>query len=233
VIGPQKALAGPVGISIATVSDRAWQAMSDNPSAPRGSTVSLLDWKDHWVDSDRRTIPGTPSPLEILALEAAVDRVLAEGLQALQSRHRAAAAASRSGARALGLVPFAGDADAACVVTTLAAPTGLDARFLVQRARARRAVALSAGYGALASRVIRIDHTGQRARLTTVLQALEALGAALAATYQLPGSIREALEAAEHAWSVERAGAPLPDSSSLRRYEPIAMSDAWAVPRKH
>jgi len=36
VIGPQKALAGPSGISIAAVSGRAWQTMRDNPGAPPG-----------------------------------------------------------------------------------------------------------------------------------------------------------------------------------------------------
>ena len=35
VIGPQKALAGPAGISIAAVSGRAWRAMADNPTAPQ------------------------------------------------------------------------------------------------------------------------------------------------------------------------------------------------------
>ena len=128
VIGPQKALAGPAGISIAAVSARAWEAMSDNPGAPRGSALSLLDWKQNWLDSDKSVIPGTPSPLEILALEAAVERVVAEGLESVQRRHRASAAASRSGARALGLTPYASDADAAVVATTLAAPPGTDAR---------------------------------------------------------------------------------------------------------
>ena len=121
VIGPQKALAGPAGISIAAVSGRAWQAMADNPGAPRSSLLSLLDWKERWLDSDKSAIPGTPAPLEIIALEAAIERVLTEGLQHVQLRHRASAAASRSGARALGLTPFANDSDAAAVATTLRA----------------------------------------------------------------------------------------------------------------
>ena len=103
VIGPQKALSGPAGISVATLSQRAWRAMAENPRAPRGSFLSLLDWKQRWLDSDKSAIPGTPSPLEILALEAAVERASAEGLPRLRARHHAAAAASRSGARALGL----------------------------------------------------------------------------------------------------------------------------------
>jgi aspartate aminotransferase-like enzyme len=205
VIGPQKALAGPAGISIAAVSGRAWSAMSDNPGAPRDSLLSLLDWKQEWVDSDKTTIPGTPSPLEIAALEAAVDRVVTEGLQRVQQRHHASAAASRAGARSLGLVPFVSDADAAVVATTLRVPTGIGPRSLVETAHADRQVALSSGFGDLASTVVRVDHTGQRARLDVVLDTLEALGTALASLSHLRGSLREALDAAEQAWSVEES----------------------------
>jgi aspartate aminotransferase-like enzyme len=208
VIGPQKALAGPAGISIAAVSGRAWRAMSDNPGAPRHSVLSLLDWKEQWVDSDKSIIPGTPSPLEILALEAAVERVRAEGLGHVQQRHRASAAASRSGARALGLTPFARDTDAAVVATTLVAPPGIDARALVEHARADHHVALSSGFGSLAGTVLRIDHTGQRARLSVVLDALQALGKALKSSSELNGSIPAALQAAEQAWSAEEARSP-------------------------
>lgn len=207
VIGPQKALAGPAGISIAAVSGRAWQAMADNPGAPRNSLLSLLDWKERWLDSDKSAIPGTPAPLEIIALEAAIERVSTEGLQHVQLRHRASAAASRSGARALGLTPFVSDSDAAAVATTLHAPVGLDARALVERARAGRLVAISPGFGKLAGTVLRIDHTGQRARLGVVLEALEALGGALDGYSQLHGSIRDALAGAEQAWTAEEDGA--------------------------
>jgi aspartate aminotransferase-like enzyme len=203
VIGPQKALAGPAGISIAAVSGRAWKAMSENPGAPRLSLLSLLDWKERWLDSDKSAIPGTPAPLEIIALEAAIERVSAEGLRHLQRRHEASAAASRRGARVLGLTPFASDADAAVVATTLRSPADTDARSLVERARANRQVALSPGFGELAATVVRIDHTGQRARLSVVLEALEALGRSLEGSAQLRGSIADALEAAEQAWVAE------------------------------
>jgi len=201
VLGPQKALAGPAGISIAALSTRAWQEMSGNSRAPRGSALSLLDWKLGWLDSDRSAIPGTPSTLEILALEAALERVQGEGLAKLMLRHRASAAASRSGARGLGLEPFAGDRDAALVATTLSAPVGLDARLVVSRARASRPVALSPGFGDLGGHLVRIDHTGQRARIEVVLEALEALAIALEETSPLSGSLAEALSAAERAWA--------------------------------
>jgi aspartate aminotransferase-like enzyme len=177
--------------------------MADNPTAPRSSVLSLLDWKEQWVDTDRSVIPATAVPLEILALEAAVERALAEGLTSVQRRHRCAAAASRAGARALGLTPYVPDAEAAVVATTLAAPPGADARVLVERARTDLPVALSVGFGALAPTVLRIDHTGQRARLDVVLSALEALAGALNSAPAAKGLVPEVLDAAERAWSAE------------------------------
>jgi aspartate aminotransferase-like enzyme len=208
VVGPQKALAGPAGISVAAVSAAAWQAMSENPGAPRGSLLSLLDWKQRWIDTDKSAIPGTPAPLEIIALEAAVERVATEGLDNVRRRHRASAAASRSGARALGLQPFAAETEAAFVATTLLAPEGTDGRDLVAHAQAVRRVAVSPGHGELASTVVRIDHTGQRARLSIVLEALEALGVALEGSARPRGSVQDALDAAERAWSAEESASP-------------------------
>jgi len=200
VVGPQKALAGPAGISVAAVSDRAWQAMTDNPGAPRGSSLSLLGLRDPPNGSVKGSIPQSPAPLELLALEAALARVADEGLQQVRRRHAASAAASRAGARVLGLAPLAREAEAAAVVTTLAAPAGLEASALVERARSGREVAVSAGFGELANSVVRIDHTGQRARLGVVLEALEAIGNVLERANLLRGPVREALDAAEAAW---------------------------------
>ena len=109
---------------------------------------------------------------------------------------------------ALGLTPYTNDADAAVVATTLVAPSGIDVRALVERARADHDVALSSGFGSLADTVLRIDHTGQRARLTIVLDALQALGEALKGSSELNGSIPAALQAAEQAWSAEEARSP-------------------------
>ena len=157
------------------------------------------------MDSDRSVIPATAVPLEILALEAAVERVLAEGLTSVQRRHRCSAAATRAGRGRSGSRRTSPDAEAAVVATTVVAPSGTDARLLVERARADRPVALSAGFATLAATVLRIDHTGQRARLEVVLSALEALGGVLNSPSAAKGLVRDALEVAERAWSAEEA----------------------------
>lgn len=196
VVGPQKALAGPFGVSLVSVSDRAWRAFAANGDAPRHSSLSLLDWKTSWLDTERTVVPVLLAPLEIHALDAALSRVFEEGLETVESRHRASAAAARAGARALGLEPFASDSDAAAITTTLLVPTGRDARDVVKAAQQKGDVALSAGFGGLATRVARVDHTGQRAQRGVVLSALEALGTALGESDRLAS----ALEAADVAW---------------------------------
>ncbi|MPY45493.1 alanine--glyoxylate aminotransferase family protein, partial [Streptomyces phyllanthi] len=96
VIGAQKAMGGPAGVSAISVSGRAWQRMAANPGAPRRSYLSLLDWKERWTDGGRRVLPHAPAQLEMLALEACVERIEREGLEAVMARHAAAAAATRA-----------------------------------------------------------------------------------------------------------------------------------------
>src|SRR5207245_7687704 len=80
VAGPQKCLAGPPGMSLMTVSDRAWERIRSNPSAPRSSFLSMLDWKEQWIDGER--FPFTPSVADLHGVEAACDELLEEGLEA-------------------------------------------------------------------------------------------------------------------------------------------------------
>ncbi|MFI9050576.1 pyridoxal-phosphate-dependent aminotransferase family protein [Streptomyces sp. NPDC053427] len=184
VIGGQKALAGPAGVSVASVSARAWERIVANEQAPRRSYLSLRDWKERWIDGGRTALPHAPAQLEMLALEQAVDRIEAEGLEAVIARHRAAAAAVRAGVQALGgPVPYViRDEDAAPAATTLRAPQSLDAREVVSAALAAdRSVPVQAAAGALAKEMIRVNHYGRAADRGVVLASLAALAVGLRA----------------------------------------------------
>jgi aspartate aminotransferase-like enzyme len=203
VIGAQKALGGPAGVSAVSVSERAWARMAANPRAPRRSYLSLLDWKERWIDGGRKALLHAPAQLEMLALEACVERVEAAGLQTVMARHASAAAATRAGVRALGggLEPYVHEArEAAPVATTLRAPAGVDAAELVARALARDPeLPLAAGGGALAKEMIRVNHYGPQATREVVRGSLAALGAALAER-GLPADPDAAARAVEEAW---------------------------------
>lgn len=183
VIGGQKAMGGPAGVSAVSVSPRAWERLAANPRAPRRSYLSLLDWKERWIDSGRTALPHAPAQLEMLALEACVERVEAEGLGAVMARHAAAASATRAGALALGrgLEPFVHEASAAApVATTLRTPPGVNASEVVAKALAADgSLPLIAGGGALAEEMIRVNHYGPDASPAVVRSTLAALGTAL------------------------------------------------------
>ncbi|EFE73624.1 aminotransferase class V-fold PLP-dependent enzyme [Streptomyces filamentosus] len=182
VIGAQKAMGGPAGVSAVSVSARAWERIAANPAAPRRSYLSLLDWKERWIDGGRTALPHAPAQLEMLGLEACVARIEDEGLETVMARHASAAAATRAGAVALGgLEPYVHEArDAAPVATTLRAPAGTDAAALVAAALAADpALPLVAGGGALSKEMIRVNHYGADATRGAVLSSLAALGAAL------------------------------------------------------
>lgn len=207
VIGGQKALAGPAGVSAVSVSARAWERIAANEEAPRRSYLSLLDWKQRWLDSGRTALPHAPAQLEMLALEQAVDRVEAESLEASFARHRAASAALRAAARELpGLAPYVvRDQDAAPAATTLRTGEGVDAREVVAAAlRADPQVPLQGAAGALAEDVLRVNHYGRAADRAVVLATVRALAAAVRTVPGAGGTgapeADAAAEAAEAAW---------------------------------
>ncbi|KUO07088.1 pyridoxal-phosphate-dependent aminotransferase family protein [Streptomyces sp. DSM 15324] len=204
VIGAQKAMGGPAGVSAVSVSERAWARMAANPGAPRRSYLSLLDWKARWIDGGRAALPHAPAQLEMLALEACVERIEAQGLETVMRRHATAAAATRAGAVALGggLEPYVHRAaEAAPVATTLRVPAHLVASELVARALATDpALPLAAGGGALAKEMIRVNHYGADATPGAVRASLVGLGQALAEAGR-DVDVTAALRAVEEAWA--------------------------------
>ena len=176
VAGPQKCLAGPPGMSLMTVSDDAWSAIRANPAAPRASFLSMLDWKEQWLEGGK--FPFTPSVVDVHGVEAACDVILEEGLEASFERHAQAAAACREGARAMeiDLWPVSDEVAAACV-TALAVPDGLTDTQVRDRCRARYGVMISGGQGA--GNLVRIGHMGPTARSLYPLLGLAAVGRTL------------------------------------------------------
>ncbi|MGV8882723.1 MAG: aminotransferase class V-fold PLP-dependent enzyme [Rhodoglobus sp.] len=190
VIGGQKSLAGPAGVSAVSVSPAAWALIDSNPHAPRGSSLSLTDWRDGWLRTDRSLIPGMPSWLESRGFIAALERVAAEGLPSVNERHRRASASTIAGAAVLGIEPWqtSGEKGYAPVVTALRVPSS------GSLGDGDLGGILSPGNGALRGHVIRVNHTGRAASLDPVQDALTRLADALGVD---PAA---SLVAAEAAW---------------------------------
>ena len=181
VAGPQKCLSGPPGMSLVSVSEDAWAAIRKNPGAPRGSFLSLLDWKETWIEGGRTQFPYTPSVAEVHGVSAACDEALEEGLEAVIECHDRAARACRAGVKAMGLELWAKSEEiAANCVTAVRKPDGVAVAEVLRHARERYGVMLSGGYGELKPKLIRIGHMGVAARSLNVVVGLSALGRTLA-----------------------------------------------------
>ena len=178
ITAPQKCLGGSPGLSLLHVSDDAWRHIAANPNAPRGSALSILDWRDaHRPD---RAFPFTPSVSEIYGLRSCLLQFLAEGPENVAARHRRAAQAVRAGARALGLNLWAAeDAIRSDTMTAIELPDGVDEAEVRTVARAESGVMLAGGQGALRGRVLQIGHMGPAAYPMSPVIGLTALGHAL------------------------------------------------------
>lgn len=175
VMGPQKALGGQAGVSAVAVSQAGWQAMAPAQSTP--SILSLADQKALWLDQGMGALPGTPSALEFHALKATMAQLCHEGMPSLILRHQKAASAARAGIRYLVGQNWAPKDQASNLVTAIPVPHGIDASDLL--AALPQGHALGPGVGPGTQQLLRLNHTGARADLGTVLGDLAALASGL------------------------------------------------------
>jgi pyridoxamine--pyruvate transaminase len=173
VAAAQKCLGGPPGITLMSVNDAAWERMRANPSAPRASFLSMLDWKEQWIDGEK--FPFTPSVVDMHGVEACCAELLEEGLDVSIARHSLAAQACRAGVRAMGLElwPRSEGVTADCV-TAIAVPDGLTDVQVRGHCRERYGVMISGGQGA--GNLVRIGHMGPTASSMYPVAGLAAAG---------------------------------------------------------
>jgi len=177
IAGAQKCLGGPPGVAMLSVSEKAWEKIYANPSAPRDSYLSLIDWKEKWLGEGR--FPYTPSVSDMQGLEAALDQALEEGIDNVIRRHQLSAEVTRAGVTAMGLTLWAVREEiASACVTSVRLPDGVDNKVVRDLVRDRYGVMLSHGQGA--GNLIRLAHMGPTATGLYPIIGLSALGRTLA-----------------------------------------------------
>ncbi|MWD28184.1 aminotransferase class V-fold PLP-dependent enzyme [Aquicoccus sp. SCR17] len=198
VTGPNKCLGCPPALSLVAVSDAAWDKIEANPDAPFASMLSYSDWKNAWKKTE--PFPFTPSVAEINGLDAALDRYLEEGPEAVWARHALTAKVCREGIKAMGVQLWPVTEDIASPTTTsVRMPDGIDAGPILAEARARYGISMSAGRAETLGKLIRIGHMGPTAQPAYALLAVAALGGALRAA-GAEVDVAAGLAAAQAAW---------------------------------
>jgi aspartate aminotransferase-like enzyme len=166
----QKCFSAPPGLTTVAVSDRAWRRVVERD--PDSLYTNLLPWRDV---SDG--FPYTHLSTLVVALDAALDLLLDEGLDAVYDRHAAVATTCRERGRDLGLDVY-GDPDLAAPTVTAFHVPGRSAA-LQERLRERHDVTLATGLGPVADDVLRVGHMGYNADPERVARTMDALAAEL------------------------------------------------------
>lgn len=173
----QKALSAPTGLAFLSVSDRAWEKMEHRQRRIPGFYTNLLEWKRAWLDPADRSFPYTPAAATMVALDAACDALVAEGLEQVQDRHRRLAAAVRAALRGAGFRLFPPEAHAAAGVTAFWVPEGLDERAFRRRLWEEQGVLMGGSVGEMEGRLWRVGHMGAGAREERLFRFMRALEA--------------------------------------------------------
>jgi alanine-glyoxylate transaminase/serine-glyoxylate transaminase/serine-pyruvate transaminase len=179
VIGAsQKGLMLPPGVGFVAVNDMARASAESNPT-PR----FYWDWGRRRDALSYRKFCGTPPINLLFGMQAALQLIFHEGLDAVFARHRLLAGAVHAAVQgwseggALGF--FCQEpARRSYSVTAVAVRGGIDPEAVRSVARERFQVALSGGLGPLAGRLFRIGHMGD-INAAMVLGALGGVEAAL------------------------------------------------------
>ncbi|MBV8723296.1 MAG: alanine--glyoxylate aminotransferase family protein [Candidatus Eremiobacteraeota bacterium] len=155
VTASQKAFAAPPGIAMFAASDRGWERM-ERSSVPR----FYFDARKAREFAKTGQTPWTP-PISILyALDVALARYHADGMEAVVERHARYAQAVRAALEALGFVIFSRPDAHSVTVVAAYPPEGVEAAKFLKRLRERYGVVLSGGQGELSGKIIRFGTMG-------------------------------------------------------------------------
>ena len=152
--GAQKGYMLPPGLSFVAMSARAWEAYerSDLPKF-------YLDLGPYRKTAAKDSNPFTPAVNLYFGLEAALDMMQKEGLDAIFARHARHRAAAKAGMKAMGLPLFAAEGCGSPAITAVA-PEGIDAEQLRKAVKEKFDILLAGGQDHLKGQVFRIGHLG-------------------------------------------------------------------------
>ena len=152
--GSQKGYMIPPGLGFVAMGPRAWEAQkrSDLPKF-------YLDLERYRKAAEGNSNPFTPAVNLYFALEAALDLMQDEGLDAIFARHERHRRASQAAMQALGLPLFATEGYGSPAITAVA-PANLDAEALRKAVKSRYDILLAGGQDHLKGQVFRIGHLG-------------------------------------------------------------------------
>jgi len=179
--GSQKAVGLPPGLALMVAGERALAARAARRAEP---PPLFLDWHSwlpvHRAYEERRpSYFATPATTLVMALEAGLGEILADGIEARIEAHARAAAALRAAWSVLGLRSIPVSGVAANTLSALFFPDGIDAS-LLPRIAARGVTVAGGLHPAVKATSFRVGHMGYTVTRPDYLRrTVEAVGGAL------------------------------------------------------
>lgn len=190
VCGSQKALMLPPGLSMVSVSPKAW-GMMESSTLPK----HYFDLKKERKAVLKNTTAYTPVVSIIMGLRVVLQKLKIEGLQNVFKRHALMAESIRSASTAIGLKLFAKNNPSASV-TSIYAPEGIDSEKIVAGLRDRFNMTIAEGQDHVKGKIFRIGHIGYYDMLdmVTVWAAVEKQLFDLGYTFELGSGVKEIIK---------------------------------------
>jgi aspartate aminotransferase-like enzyme len=155
VTGSQKGWMVPPGLTMVSVSEKAWQAHAQ-AKMPR----YYWDFSKAKDYLQKGQTPWTPAISVFYALDITLDLILSEGLDNIFARHARVAQTARDGVKSLGLSLFPEEEYASNTVTAVNATDKIDVPKLIQMLREEHDVIIAGGQQKLSGKIFRIGHLG-------------------------------------------------------------------------
>ena len=169
--GSQKCLGLPPGLSMVSVSDRAWDVIKTAERRPY-----YADLLAHRKSAEKGQTPYTPAMPLFFALEEALKLLEVEGLEARIDRYSVYATSIRAAVQAMGLELFPKLSPSSAYSNTVTAiNVPLKMEFVaLKKAMNRRGIVIAGGQERLKGRIFRIGNMGNLSK-GDILQVIEKL----------------------------------------------------------
>lgn len=154
IAGSQKGLMCPPGLAFVAFNERAWAA-AERAALPR----FYWDLRSERAWQAKGQAQYTPAVSLLMGLDVALGLLEREGLPQVYRRHDRLARATRAGAEAVGLQPFA-RATPSPAVTAIRAPKGTDGEAIVRAYGERHNITIAGGQGEMKGQLFRLAHLG-------------------------------------------------------------------------
>ena len=168
--GSQKGWMTPPGLMMLAASPRAWEA-NQAAKLPR----FYFDWANTRKKLELWQHPTTPPVSIFYALDLALEKMLAEGREAIFERHHRIGNYVRWRAKEMGLQLLADHPYASNTVTAIVVPEGINTKALLKTLREQDKVVFAGGQEHLDGKIIRVGHLGffEEADLVEAMDKLE------------------------------------------------------------